>query len=194
MSRDLHADVVTQTTASRLRPRLLVKFEFDSGDLLLCNGYTDITFNSEMYTASGDFGSVSSIVEETELNANGVELTLSGIPSEWISIALQEPYKNRPVTLYEVLVDGDGAIYGGDDGAIPHSFRCDTMRIDEGGDTANITIAAESILRRLEVGSPVTFRTQWQKKKYPTVSDGGFLQVGQDQQTEIFWGAARNLG
>lgn len=192
MSRDLHADVVTETEASRIRPRMLVKFEFDSGDLRLCTGYQNITFNSEVYTASGDFGSVSAITEETEPNANGVELTLSGIPSEWISIALSEPYKGRYVTIWDALLDSTGAIIGGNDGPIPHIFRCDVMRIEEGGDIANITLSAESILRRLETGSPATFRTQWQKKLY-SVTDSGFLQVGQTQQSELFWGAEREL-
>lgn len=193
MSRDLDTDVVTETEATRIRPRVLVKFEFDSGDVRLCTGYQNITFDSEEYTASGDFGGISSITEETELNANGVELMLSGIPSEWISIALSEPIKGRPVTIYDCFIDSTGAIVGGDAGPIPHAFRCDTMRIQEGGDTANITLTAESILRRLEVGSPATFRPQWQRKLYGDGNDSGFNQVGQTQQSELFWGGERTL-
>jgi len=192
MSRDLDSSVVTETTQRRVRPRTLVKFEFDSGDVRLCTGYQNITFNSEEYTAAGHLGSVSAIREETELNANGVELTLSGIPSEWISIALSENFKGRYVTIYDCFVDSAGAIVGGDAGPIPHVFRCDTMRIEEAGDTATITLTAESILRRLEVGSPATYRTQWQKRLYAT-QDTGFMQVGQNQQSETFWGAERTL-
>lgn len=193
MTRTLDADVVTAIGQTLLRPRLFVKFEFESGDLRLWNDFIPYTFNGEEYTPTGDFGSISDITEDTELEANGVELSLSGIPSEWISIALAENYKGRPVTVWDALLDSSGALVGGDDGPIPHTFRCDTMRIVEGGDTATITLVAESVLRRLEQGSAARFTPQWQRRILGGQVDGGFNQMTLQAQSEIFWGAERSL-
>ena len=192
MTRALDASVVTELAASSIRPRIFVKFEFDSGDLRLWNDYYDFTFNSETYTGSGDLGTISDITEDTELNANGVELTLSGIPSDWISVALSENYKGRTVTIWDALLDSSGALVGGDSGPIPHIFRCDTMRIVDGGDMATVTLTAESVLRRLDLGSPAKFTSQWQEYLIG-ITDRGFDQMVRGINEEIFWGAERTL-
>lgn len=192
MTRALDAAVVTELTSSRLRPRIFVKFEFDSGDLRLWNDYYDFTFNGETYTGSGDLGSISEITEDTELSANGVELTLSGIPSDWISVALSEPYKGRTVTIWDALLDSSGALVGGDDGPIPHVYRCDVMRITDGGETANVTMVAESVMRRLEQGSPAKFTSQWQERLLG-ITDRGFDQMVRGLNEEIYWGTERTL-
>lgn len=199
MTRTLDPDVVTEITKRRLRPRLFVKFEFDSGDLRLVNDWVPRTFDGEEYTPSGDLGAISAITEQLELNANGIELMLSavGVPndvsSEWISIALQENVQGRPVTVWDAFIDDNGDVVGGDAGPIPHVYTCDVPRIVDGGPEPRIMLTAESVLRRLEVGSPGTFRTQWQRKILGGIVDVGFNQISQTRQSEVFWGREREL-
>lgn len=194
MTRALDAAVEAETEETVVRPLLLVHFEFDSGDLRLCSGYLPVTFDGEEYTPTGDLGSISPIVEETELNANDIQLKLSGIDATWLSVVLAENIQGRAVTIWDAFTDSSGAIVGGDDGPIPHVFRCDVPEIieDPASGKAEITITAESVLRRLETGAAGMFTTQWQRR-YVTGIDSGFNFINQNQQTEIFWGAERRL-
>jgi len=48
MSRNLSAGMITEVTASQLKPAILVKAEFDSGDVLLWSGVGQITYNAQV--------------------------------------------------------------------------------------------------------------------------------------------------
>lgn len=148
MSRNLTAAMVTEVTGTTLTPVFFVKFEFDSGAVRFWSGLGDKTFNAEVYTGSGDLFAIAPPEETQQLKATNANFTLSGIPSSIISLALAEPYQGRLVTLWFAVLDDAGAIVA--DPFAQFKGRMDIMEIQDQGDTAAITVSAESILVDLE--------------------------------------------
>ncbi len=148
MTRSLTGAMVTELTSSDLSPVFFTKFEFDSGDLRFWSGIGDKTYNSEIYTGSGDILSITPADETQQLKATNANFTLSGIPSSLISTALSEDYQGRFVNLWFAILDSNGDIVA--DPFLQFKGRMDVMAIQDGGDTATITVSAESILVDLE--------------------------------------------
>lgn len=83
--------------ADTLRSAVLVEAEFDSGDVNLWTGYGDISVGGLTYTGAGTLMNIDQSAESLEMRANGFSVTLSGMSSSIISIALAEAYNGRPV-------------------------------------------------------------------------------------------------
>ena len=83
--------------ASTLRSALLVEAAFTSGSINLWPGYGNISVRGPTYTGAGTLRKVDQAAESLEMRANGFAITLSGISSEIISIALSEAYNGRPI-------------------------------------------------------------------------------------------------
>lgn len=184
MARDLHVDTITAIEADALRPALFVKMEFDSGDVNVWSGIGTKTMGGDDYLGVGNLGGVSQIAESTQLNANGVDFTLSGIPSAYIQLALAEPYKYKPVTLNIALLDSAGVVEG--DPFILFKGRMDVMSIREGADTSMITLRSESILKALDREGGRKFSYQSHRIDYPT--DLYFNQLNVIQNQELIFG------
>ncbi len=148
MTRELTAAMVTEVSADSLSPIFFVKFEFDSGDIRFWSGLGDKTFNSEIYTGSGDLLTIAPPEETQKLKATNANFTLSGIPSSIISLALSEDYQGRFVSFWFAMLDSSGAIVA--DPFLQFKGRMDVMAIQDEGDTATITVSAESVLVDLE--------------------------------------------
>ena len=148
MSRNLTAAMVTEVTATGLTPVFFVKFEFDSGDIRFWSGIGDKTFNAEIYTGSGDLLTIAPAEETQQLKATNANFNLSGIPSTIISLAMSEDYQGRFVNLWFAILDSSGAIVA--DPFLQFKGRMDVMNIQDAGDTATITVSAESVLVDLE--------------------------------------------
>ena len=83
-----------------IRPVYFIKLEFPSATTYLNSSDRNITFDSQNYLGAGTIGTMSDIEETSELQANGVKLTLTGIPSTYISIALTTEYQGSSATAY----------------------------------------------------------------------------------------------
>lgn len=148
MSRNLTSAMQTEVAGNKVRPLVLVKFEFDSGDLRLWNGYRPLTFNAEVYTGSGNLLEVSGVQETQALKAAGVTFTLSGIDAAAISVAMDEDYQGRPVTLWFGAMDASDNIIG--DAFRQFQGFLDVMTPVDDGLTATISVTAENELVDLE--------------------------------------------
>ncbi len=186
MARTLTGSMITEITASSLIPILLAKFEFDSGTTRVWSGVGDFTFNSEIYIGVGDLGSISEITETQVIRASGMTFSLSGIPSALISIALTEEYQGRSCSLWLGMLDKTTRALISTPFKIL-TARMDVMTIDEEGETATISIAAENILIDLERPNERRYTPEDQKEEFP--GDKGFDFVPSIQDAEIFWGS-----
>ena len=83
--------------ADTLRSALLVEATFDSGTINLWTGYGNITSGGATYTGAGTLMNVDQSAESVEMRANGFAVTLTGMNSSILSIALAESYTGRPV-------------------------------------------------------------------------------------------------
>lgn len=181
MSRDLTAGMQTEVAGKLIRPLVLVKFEFDSGDLRLWNGIRPLTFNAEVYTGAGNLLQISGIQETQMLKAAGVTFTLSGIDAAAIAVALAEDYHGRPVTMWFGALDASENIIG--DPFAQFKGTLDVMTLEDDGQTATIAVAAENELVNLERARERRYTDEDQELDYP--GDRIFEFVPGLQQKEI---------
>lgn len=186
MARSLTAGMITEVTAKSLSPILMLKAEFDSGDLLLWTGVGSLTYSGDTYTGAGQFLSITKIVETTGLSAQGVNITLSAIPSALIALALSEDYQSRPVTVFFACLDSSGALVSD-----PYQIfkgRMDVLNIIEGGENATLTMQCENLLIDFRRPRLRRYTDEDQKSVYPL--DRGLEFVNAMQDKEIVWGKA----
>lgn len=175
--------------------------------LYLWSGYGDLVRveTGNTYLGAGQFLNVSSVGETTEIEAKGATLSLSGIPSEFLALALTQPYQGRECKIYlgltseakyllaqdsDFLVTQAGDFILSEDGGQGFveifSGELDQMTISEASETASISITAENILIKLD--RPVIRRFTDADQKSRFSSDLGFNFIAGLQDKEIFWG------
>lgn len=184
MARDLTSGMIDEVDASQLSPIFLIKGEFDGGDVRFWSGYGEITFNSEVYTGSGNLLGIDSIDESQELVANGVTVTLNGVSSSLVSVAQNEDYSGRPLTVWFGCLSSTGAIISN-----PYMMfkgRMDVIVIEDDGETCSISVNVESDLIGLRDSKERRYTDEDQKAEYP--GDRGFEFVALSQDVTLSWG------
>tara|TARA_R100000315_G_C5229780_1_gene140735 strand:+ start:1280 stop:1891 length:612 start_codon:yes stop_codon:yes gene_type:complete len=187
MSRNLTTAVQNQLAASELEPFFAIKLAFDSGDVRIWTGYTDITVASETYIGGGQLLSISPIEETVEVAARGVNLALNGIDSSLVSVALTESYQGRAAKVYLGVISS-GAVVA--DPYLVFDGRMDVMTIEDAGETASISLSAESRLIDLERARVRRFTDNDQQNQFP--GDTSLRFVADLQDKEIAWGSGKD--
>ena len=100
MARTLTASVSAASTATEVSPFLAVDLDFDSGSLYLWSGYGDLVIGAKTYFGAGNLLNISAVEETSELDARGATISLSGIPSDYLAVALAESFQGRPCRIY----------------------------------------------------------------------------------------------
>jgi len=205
MSRDLPVEFIGELTREVVYPFFAVEIDFASGPLYVWTGYGDLIANDNTYLGAGQLVNISSVEETTEIEAKGATITMSGIPSSFLSLALTEPYQGRPCRIYfglwlsnkEISTEANQIIttenlfnfeVEGESNFFAEIFsgELDQMNISEEGSTSTISVTAENVLIKLE--RPVVRRltNEDQKSRFP--NDRGLEYVASLQDKEIFWG------
>ena len=180
MSRDIASVIANVLGDEVIQPFFAIDLEFDSGTLRFWSGVGTKTINGEAYLGAGTLLGISDIDETAEIAAAGVTLTLSGIPAELLSLALNEPYQNRRALIYFGIL-GEEA-----DMAEIFTGTMDRMDIEEGADTSVIQLAIENRLLDLERARVRRYTNNDQQSRFP--GDKGFEFVETIQDRELFWG------
>ena len=180
MSRDITTEVLDALDDAVVYPFFAVDLAFSSGPLYMWSGYGDLVIGSKTYLGAGQLLSLSSVEETTEMEAMGASLTLSGIPSAFLALALTEPYQGRECRIYFGMTSDPSAyveIFSGE---------LDQMNISEEGSTSSISVTAENVLIKLERPIVRRLTNEDQKSRYPT--DRGLEFIAALQDKEIYWG------
>ena len=193
MSRDITTEVLDALDDDVVYPFFAVDLMFDVregtdvdgnpityGPLYMWSGYGDLVIGSKTYLGAGQLLSLSSVEETTEMEAMGASLTLSGIPSLYLSLAIKEPYQGRECRIYFGMTSDPSAyveIFSGE---------LDQMNISEEGSTSSISVTAENVLIKLERPIVRRLTNEDQKSRYPT--DRGLEFIAALQDKEIYWG------
>ena len=112
--RELTSTYVTSSVAV-VRPHVAVYLDFSGSAVRLWSGLEAKTLNdnfgSGSYSAVGSLGNISAITETTDVSAKGIELVLSGVPSENIALALNNPCRGRTMAIYLLLFNDTYTAY-----------------------------------------------------------------------------------
>lgn len=184
MARDLTASVKSAIEATQVAPFLLFEAEFADGYLRLWSGIGDISWNGYTWTGVGTLGSISPISETDEVQANGISVSLTGIPSDYVSLILSDVRQGKMGRVYVGFLDANGVIVS--DPYMAFEGRLDVPAIEEAGEDAMITITYESRLIDLQRPREIRFTDEEQKRLYP--SDKGLEYVTSMQEVTLSWG------
>jgi hypothetical protein len=184
MSRSLTAPMEAATLAPVICPILLVEALFDSGTVRMWSGFGDLSWGGT-WIGAGNLLGIGDVTEASELRATGLDVSLSGIPSEMLALALSEPYQDREARVYLGVFDTNtGALLA--DPYLVFGGRMDVMQIEDGGQSAKISISVESKLIDLERGRERRWEDADQTAFFP--GDRFFKFVQSVQDVTLTWG------
>ena len=186
MARNLTAAQLAEITAQNMRPAIFCQLLFTSGFIYLWSGIGSISWNGQTWQGVGTYGNISAIPESADLTALGIKLTLSGIPASLITSALGEVRQGSPVIIYQGFLTPTGGVVSNPNNA--WSGRMDVCEIAEAGETAVISITAESRLLDLNRSRERRYQKQDQAIDFP--GDTGFDFVPSLQELSLVWGKA----
>lgn len=184
MPRTVTPAFASAAAAGLVRPAFLFEGLFDSGALRLWSGYGLITWNGNVYTGAGIFMALDAVEETNGVEANGLKISLNGVPSGILSLSLAEPYQGRVVRVYQAFLTTAGALVVDPD--LLFTGFADLMNLEDAGETCTIELLAESRLIALQRARSRRYEDQDQKIDYPTDRFFEFVSIIQD--TPIKWG------
>ena len=188
MSRNLSSSVLALLGDSVVYPVDLFELEFDSSTLHLWNGDGDMTWNGYTWISNGWIYNYSAITETDSIQANGVVVTIAGIPSELLSMVLLESKHKHTGIIYQAFLDSSGDMIA--DSSCPYqTFKgyLDYVEItDNPQGQSKLLLSYEHELIRLGKGVERTYTSEDQKSEYP--ADKGFDYVASLAQWRGYWG------
>ncbi len=187
MARNLHSDFNTAIQADEVHPIQLVKINTTGGDILMWTGIGDLVYDGDTYIGTGTLASVSQISERTDLSANGVSFSLSGIPSSLISTALGQVQQGRSCQVWMGLLNVSDGTLVSDPYELFAGFS-DITVLTEQAETSTISIQAENRLIDLERPRIRRYTDEDQKSDTANASDIGFEFIPSLQDAVIKFG------
>ena len=206
MSRDLSTLTIEAINDDTVHPFFAVELMFDGDNVLrMWTGQgTLVLADGTEWAGAGTLLNISTVEETSELAVKGATITLTGIPSEVISLALSQPYQGRVCNIYfgtftsgNILQENSDYILLQDGSKIEvqstskgfnsiFSGYMDQMNIAEDADTSTIELLVENKLIDLERARVARFTSGYQKSIYP--GDLGLDFVEDLQDRNISWG------
>lgn len=181
-TRDITTVIQNALDDEVVEPFFAVSMEFNTGTLRLWTGLGTATIDGNSYTGVGDLLGISSVEETTEIAARGATLTLSGVSSQIVDLALRSQYQGRVCQIYFGVVNG--STYS----SLTEIFSgyMDEMNIDEGPETSTIEVKVENKLIDLERARTSRYTKSYQQTRYP--NDKAFNFIEDLQLKKAIWG------
>lgn len=183
MARDLNPDFENGIQQPVTELAYLVEMDLACSPLYMWTGINTLTYEGKEFLGLGHLGNISSYIESTNVQAEGMSLTMNGIPSEMISTVLSEEMQGRLTTISIALVSNRQVV------GVPYTEfigRIDVPSIFYGAQNSSITVSLESHLidfkrRRIRKNTDVD-----QRIDFP--NDDGKIYVISLQKAAIPWG------
>lgn len=186
MSRDISAGVQSAISATEVQPIILFEGSFASGSVYVWSGYGDLTWNSNTYSGVGTLGAISNVSEGSEISARGITVSMSGIPSDLISLVLGDVRQGAVGKVHMGFLNSSGVVI--DDPILMFEGKLDVPSIQEGSDTSTITLSYESRLIDLQRPRESRYTNEDQQRAFP--GDLGCEFIASLQEKQITWGKA----
>lgn len=181
MSRDITSGFSTELDKSQIRIAYAIVLKLDGGDIRLSTEVNDITYDGNIYYGAGNLLDISEISESQVIESKDFTARLSGIPEEYIAIALNAGYRGRVIYCDLLLFDG----------SVINPLRVfsgyiDSMNLTDDGETGLITVKSESDLSIVTKTNGSLLTPEHQKSLFP--NDKGLDLIPISSDVEIVWG------
>ncbi len=183
--RELTSNQQNATDAPVVRPVLMCRLDFESDPVLVHSGVGTITHDSEEYLGLGSYGGISEITEGSDARPYDIDLSLSGIPTEFLATTMGEQYQGRAVKILIGLLDEEHQII--DSAKQLWSGYMDYPDIQI-GKTASIIVHCRGRANDWARARVERYTKEQQRADYP--DDSGFDYVTQMADKSILWGKA----
>lgn len=180
--RDIDSTLATVLSGKMADIALFAQMDFASGTLYMWTGIGNITWDSKTFIGGGNLIGVSTFQETQELQAKGLELTLSGIPQDQIALALTENVRRKPFKMWLASVL-DGVVVG-----TPYRIftgMMDYLSMKDSGQDATLVLKVESSLIIGQRNKVRRYTSEDQNKYYP--NDTGLNRMPSLQDKEVTW-------
>jgi len=178
-----------------------------SEPLYMWTGLGDLTVDGKTYIGTGSFMHISEVTETADIRAAGASVTLTGLSSDILALALSQPYQGRLCYIKFGILDANNDVLlkqdsfplllensamidisTGDPNALATLFTgyMDQMTIEESADTCTIQMTIESKLIDLERPRIFRYTSENQKARYANDLAFDFIPDLQDQP--LSWG------
>lgn len=176
--------------------------------LRLWTGVGTLVVEGISYAGAGTLLGISAVEETTETAARGADITITGLPSEVLSLALSTPYQGRTCKIYfgmfakgSLQKESTNFIFLEDSSRIELEDRStglteifcgymDQMNINEGADTGTVQVKVENKLIDLERARVARYTSEYQRSRNiaGASDDAGFNFVTSMQDQKLAWG------
>ena len=207
MSRELSPNTIENIDGDIVYPFFATELNFSSETIRMWTGQgTLVLDNGTEWFGLGQLLNISSVEETSEMAVKGATISLSGIPSELLSLALSEPYQGSVAKIYfgtfskGSLLQQSGSYILLQDGSkinLQESSKglnelfsgyMDQMNIEESAETTTIELTVENKLVDLERARVGRYTSGYQKSIYTNDLGLDFIEDLQDKK--ISWGRA----
>lgn len=183
-SRNITSEMVDEFVASTVRPFFLFEGIFASSTLRLCDGYSDLSWDSQTWLGNGWLQGFSDFGEGNEIKATGVDVLLSGVPAAMISLLLTEARHSNRGSIWVGCFDSNRDIVA--DPYLLFEGALSAPRIDDSSDKSQVVLSYENDLIMLARSKELRYNAESQAALFP--GDRGFEYVAAIQQWKGFWG------
>jgi hypothetical protein len=183
--------MTTEVAKAAVAPIMFVELFFASGVVRCWNGIGAVTWNGSTWVGTGELLSISSIEETKSIESTQVTITLSGVPSALVAVAYGDFSQGRTARVYlgmmnvaaGTIIADPIQIFGG---------RLDTISDQDDGESATLTVSAESNLADLDRLRVRFFTDQDQQRIFESDRSLRFMASVQDRP--VYWGTANKVG
>lgn len=186
MSRGMDSANIAASVSETVRPVWFVELEYDSGTSRAHTALGTLTFGGNDYLGVGSFAGIESIYEDSELQATGVRLSLSGVDPAIVATALGENYQGRGAKIYLGFLDADHQLVA--DPQVMYVGRMDKQSISLSS-SGSVSISLENRLIDWDRPRLSRYNNETQQAKYP--GDRGLEHAEQAASKPISWGQER---
>lgn len=184
--RPLTPAVVERLQSDHLSPVIFCEILFRSGYGRYWTGIGLVPWNGFVWTGTGTLGTITPIKESVDVRADGITLTMTGIPQEAIEQALEDTIPGLPCKIWFGVLDEMSNVIA--DPYMAFAGRTDVPTVAEGGESATISLTIENRLIDLKRSRERRYTNQDQQ--LISVGDLGFEYVEQLQEWNGTWGKA----
>jgi hypothetical protein len=179
MARSIPSGLLTALTAPSVEPFYAVEMLFDTAPVRFWTGVGERVIEGNTYIGAGGLLGIGDLEEIGDLSAKSATISISGISTDVLSLALVEPYQRR---VCRVLF----GVVGSTDVIEMFSGKMNTMSIEDAPDSAVVTLTIESRLIELQRAKPRRYNHESHIARYP--GDTFFSLVADLQDRQVVWG------